>query len=87
MADGMDYEMLPETAQLLKLWEQGNAHIRMGVEKPKEIGIAMGLIDSLSKVQRGRVIIDAITLVDVLSQVIRAMHDGHSNTAIKHGLD
>lgn len=87
MADGMDYEMLPETAQLLKLWEQGNAHIRMGVEKPKEIGIAMGLIGSLSKVQRGRVIIDAITLVDALSQVLKAMQEGKFDSSIKYGLD
>jgi hypothetical protein len=73
----MDYELLPETAQLLALWKQGNEHMRMGIEHPKSIDSAMKLIGGLSKYRRGAVIIDAITLLDVLMQAIQVMQIEH----------
>jgi hypothetical protein len=87
VADGiMDYELLPETAQLLALWKQGNEHMKMGIEHPKSIDSAMKLIDGLSKYRRGAVIIDAITLLDVAMQVIQAMKDGESTADMTIGL-
>lgn len=78
MADSiLDYELLPETAQLLALWKQGNEHMKMGIERPKAMDSALKLINGLSKQRRGAVIIDAITLLDVAMQAIQVMQIAH----------
>jgi hypothetical protein len=71
--NGLDYELSPPTAHILRLWNEGHDQTERGVETPPQISECLAYMGTLTDFERGLVLIDVLTLLEAMKQAVLMM--------------